>query len=97
MYDLEELQYISKYDYDYDKLRQIDDSCKNIITFMLDYKGSIRQCSEETCIPPSTVHRYIHTYIKTYYYDEYRQILRILKFNSQNRKKQRKYWKGKPY
>ena len=30
-------------------------------------------------------------------YEEYRQILKILKFNSQNRRKARKYWKGKPW
>lgn len=97
MLDLNELKYISKYDYGYDKLKQTEKICKKIITYMLDYKGSIRQCSKETCISSTTIHRYVHTYIKTYYYEEYRQILKILKFNSQNRRKARKYWKGKPW
>lgn len=97
MFDLDRLQYISVYDNDYYKLKSTKEKVDKIRTFMLDYKGSIRQCSEETCIPKSTVHMYIHTYIKKYYYEDYLQILQILRFNVQDRRKARKCWKGKPW
>lgn len=64
---------------------------------MLDYKGSIRQCAKETGIPKSTVSRVIHIYIKEYYYEDYRQIVRVLDFNSKYRRKPRRYWKGNPW
>lgn len=76
---------------------QIREQCEDICDWMLNYKCSIRQCAEELCISKSTVHNYIHSYIKCYYDEEYCQIKRILQFNRQYRRKPRKYWKGGPW
>lgn len=84
MYNLE--------DYD-EKSIEINRKVKAIFTWIIDEKCSIRQVAEELCIPKSTVHTYIHTYIKHYYDEEYQQIIRILRYNKQNRCMPRKYWK----
>lgn len=71
--------------------------CEEICQYMLDYKCSIRQASQELCIPKSTLHNYIHSYVKTYYDEEYLQIKRLLRYNKQERTKPRKYWVGNPW
>lgn len=71
--------------------------CEEICQYMLDYKCSIRQASQELCIPRSTLHNYIHSYVKTYYNEEYLQIKRLLRYNKQERAKPRKYWVGNPW
>ena len=79
------------------KIKSIKSQCQSIIDYMLNEKGSLRQCSEETGIPRSTVHMRIHTYIKRYYNEDYTQIVKILKFNSKYRRRPRHSWKGRPY
>ena len=71
--------------------------CEEICQYMLDYKCSIRQASQELCIPKSTLHNYIHSYVKTYYDEEYVQIKRLLRYNKQERTKPRKYWVDSPW
>ena len=75
----------------------VKQKCEEICQYMLDFKCSIRQASQELCIPRSTLHKYIHTYIKTYYDEEYLQIKRLLRYNKQERAKPRKYWVGSPW
>ena len=67
--------------------------CEEICRYLLDYKCSIRQASQELCIPRST----LHSYIETYYDEEYLQIKRLLRYNKQERAKPRKYWVGSPW
>lgn len=71
--------------------------CEIIKDYFLVYKGTLRLCEKETCIPRSTIHYYIHSYIKEYYYEDYLQIVRILKFNSSSRFKPRHLWVGTPW
>ena len=71
--------------------------CEEICEYLLDYKCSIRQASQELCIPKSTIHNYIHTYIRAFYDEEYVQIKRLLRYNKQERTKPRKYWVGNPW
>lgn len=71
---------------------EIRNKCQTICDYIIDEKCSIRQAEKELCISRSTIHQYIHTYIKRYYDEEYMQIIRILKYNKNNRFKQRKYW-----
>lgn len=81
---------------DFDKLRavyNIRNQCDRICRWFLDHRGSIRMCSEELQIPKSTIHYYIHSYIRTYYDEEYVQIINILKYNSIYRRLPRKFWK----
>lgn len=71
------------------EMRQI---CEKICDYIIDEKCSIRRAERELCIPRSTIHQYIHTYIKRYYDEEYMQIIRILDYNKRNRFKPRKKW-----
>ena len=71
----------------------IKHKCEEICEYLLNYKCSIRQASQELCIPKST----IHTYVKIYYDVEYLQIKRLLRYNKQERTKPRKYWVGSPW
>lgn len=75
----------------------VKQKCEEICQYMLDYKCSIRQASQELCIPRSTLHNYIHSYIKNYYDEEYLQIKRLLRYNKQERAKPRKYLVGSPW
>lgn len=72
---------------------ELDRKLKEICKYIIDYKYSIRQTAEESCIPRSTVHYYIHNYISYYYDEEYQQIKTILRYNKQHRSMPRKYWK----
>lgn len=101
MYDLEHW-----YDYDeYDELGifvsnkayAVKKICDDICDYFLNEKATIRMVEKELCIPRSTIHRYIHTYIKRYYDEEYCQIVRLLRYNKQYRTKPRKYWRGCPW
>ena len=92
MYDLEDYSDLDTIN----RCLKIRKQCEEICNWMLNYKCSIRQCAEELCISKSTVHNYIHSYIKCYYDEEYCQIKRILQFNKQYRMRPRKYWKGRP-
>ena len=80
-----------------DKKTSIINVCKEIRTYFLDYKGTLRMCEKEICVPRTTIHMYIHSYIKEYWYEDYLQIKIILDFNKSNRFKPRKYWIGKPW
>ena len=64
---------------------------------MLNEKGSIRMCSDNIAVSKSKIHSYIHTYIKRYYDEEYKQIVRILKYNKRYRTKPRRLWRGAPW
>ena len=94
MIDLEDL---SVDEFGLETIRKIRNRCELICSWFLDEKGSIRMCAKNVCISKSLVHQYIHTYIRTYYYEEYQQIIRILKYNSAYRKKPHKYWQGRPF
>lgn len=67
-------------------------TCEDIISFLLENRTSIRECSENLEIPKSTVHHYIHTYIRYNYPEEYQEITNLLKFNSRYRTKPRRFW-----
>lgn len=71
---------------------KIVNRCEDICTNIIDYDRTIRQVAENICISKSTVHIYIHTYIRCYMDDEYCQIVRKLRYNKMNRNKPRKYW-----
>lgn len=75
-----------------DTSARIRKDCEAICNWFLDYKGSIRQCSEELCISKSRVHTYIHTYIIYYYNEEYCQIQKLLNYNKKNRTRPRRFW-----
>ena len=66
--------------------------CESICDWMLNEKCSIRQCAENIGLSKSYVHQLIHSYIRVYYLEEYDQIVRLLRFNSEERTKPRKYW-----
>lgn len=74
----------------------IYNNCKSIIEYFLDYKGTIRMCEKEICVPRSTIHSYIYSYIKKYWYEEYLQIVKILQFNKMYRVGPKAHWKFKP-
>lgn len=71
--------------------------CEAICEWMLSNKCSIRKASQELGIARSTLHNWIHTYIRDFYYEEYRQLLRLFKYNKKERFRPRKYWKGTPW
>lgn len=73
---------------------RVDRKVKSIIEFMETQRCSIRQVSENLQIPKSTVHLYIHTYIKHYYDYDYQIILKILEYNCRYRRMPRKYWRS---
>lgn len=77
--------------------RQIKTDCERVCDYMLNYKCSIRQASQELCIPKSRIHWLIHTYIEEYYNEEYHQIVKLLRFNKKYRSKPRKSWRGSPW
>lgn len=81
---------------EYEKIIKTKKTCKYICNWFLNEKGSIRMCAKNLCLSKSLVHVYIHSYIKTYYFEEYQQIMRILKYNSHYRTKPHKYWFGRP-
>ena len=43
----------------------VKQKCEKICEYMLDYKCSIRQASQELCIPRSTLHNYIQKFTTT--------------------------------
>lgn len=67
-------------------------TCEQIISFMMNYRGSIRQCSDFIGVPKSTIHSYIHGYIRLFYEEDYREIVALLRYNKKNRCKARRYW-----
>lgn len=71
---------------------EIRQDCKNIIEFFLDYQGSIRQCASWVRLSRYKVHRYIHTYIRYYWDEEYVRIVNMLRYNKKNRFKPRAKW-----
>ena len=79
------------------QILNVKHKCEEICEYMLDYKCSIRQASQELCIPRSTINNYIHAYIKIYYDEEYVQIKTLLRYNKQERTKPRKYWVSSPW
>ena len=76
----------------YDEYLKITNRCKEIIEWMLNERTSIRRVAEETGLSKSTIHLYIHTYIRQYFDEEYQQIKVILRFNKKYRCRPRKYW-----
>ena len=72
------------------RVLRIRKKCDSITNWMIDNKCTIRSCADNLNIPKSTVHRYIHTYIRVYYDDEYCQLLRLLDYNIKHRRGRRK-------
>lgn len=66
---------------------------KMIVDWMIDNHPSLRQASEDLCIPKSTLHRWIHTYVKTYYPEEYSEIRHYFYLYKKYRFKPRKLWR----
>lgn len=64
---------------------------------MLNDKCSIRDCAKDVGMPKSTVHQYIHTYIRDGWDEEYQEIKIILRWNKRERLKPKKYWHGRPW
>lgn len=48
-------------------------------------------------MPKSTVHQYIHSYIRDGWDEEYQEIKVILRWNKRERFKPKKYWRGRPW
>lgn len=76
------------------RLRQV---CESICSWMINEKCSIRMCANELALSKTLVHHYIHTYIKTFYLEEYEQIVTILRWNKKYRCKPRRLWRGAPW
>lgn len=72
---------------------KIRDNCERIINYMIEYKPSLRIAEENLGMSKSNIHKYIHTYIKTDYNDDYVQIVNILRYNAKFRRRSRKYWR----
>lgn len=87
MFNLDEVNY-----WDNTRAAKIKQNCQSVVDTMLLLRCSIRQCSEETLISKSTVHSYIHSYIRVYWPEQYQEIINILKYNSRYRRMSRKYW-----
>lgn len=81
---------------DEDVESHIKDISEQICTFMIDNQITLRICSDNLEIPLTTLHRYIHKYVKEYFPCEYHEIVKLLAFNKQYRRKPRKYWRLKP-
>lgn len=64
---------------------------------MLNEKCSIRDCAKDVGMPKSTVHKYIHTYIRDGWDEEYQEIKVILRWNKRERFKPKKYWHDRPW
>lgn len=75
---------------------QLKDKCKSISTYMIDNKCTLRICSENLCIPVTTIHRYIYKYISNWYPNDYREIVKLLRWNKKYRNGPRRYWRYKP-
>lgn len=85
-------------DYMYYQNYQLDDTCRYELTnkqkeflgagiLIVDKKITIRQAEKETLLPKSTIHYYIHHFIKETSFELYQCIVRQLKENIQNRNK----------
>lgn len=68
---------------------------KTIKDSIIDNKWTLSQASENLCIAKTTLHRYIHSYIKVYYYEDYEVICSILKFNKEYKFKPKSKWHAK--
>lgn len=79
-------------DKEYQKFNIINEYCNSIIEMFQQNYMSIRICADNLMIGKSTVHRYIHTYIRVYYYEDYLRILTRLEYNKKYRCMPRKYW-----
>lgn len=72
------------------KQAQVIQTCDKIIEDLTSNHSSIRQCSDNIGVPKSTIHLYIHTYIREYYNSEYKEIQHLLQFNKRYRCKCRR-------
>lgn len=52
---------------DLQKIYSIKHECELIIDYMLNEKGSLRQCADNIGLSTSNIHRKIHSYIKHFY------------------------------
>lgn len=80
-----------EYEVDEGRIR-LKELCERIIEYLVDYKWTLRETSENLDKPSSTVARYIHTTIRQNYPTEYRRIVKILEWNKIHRFKAKKYW-----
>lgn len=71
--------------------------CEDIASWMINEKCSLRMCAKELGYSKSTIHKYIHTYIKEFYEEEYAQIVTILRWNRKYRFRPRSRWYGAPW
>lgn len=65
----------------------------SIINWMEDNRPSLRQASEDLCIPHTTLHKRIHTYVKDYFPEDYAVIKHLLYMNKKYRFKRRSLWR----
>lgn len=71
--------------------------CEDIASWMINEKCSLRMCAKELGYSKSTIHKYIHTYIRIFYEEEYAQIVTILRWNKKYRFQPRSRWHGAPW
>ena len=83
--------------YQLERVLDIRSKCERIIDWMLNEKCSIRDCAKDVGMPKSTIHQYIHTYIRDGWDEEYQEIKVILRWNKRERFKPKKYWRGRPW
>lgn len=65
------------------KIYEIRELCESICNYIINYNYSIRRCAKELDVSKSLVHRYIHSYIRCYYDEEYciiKSLLRLRNF-----------------
>nr|DAZ19331.1 MAG TPA: winged helix-turn-helix protein [Caudoviricetes sp.] len=77
-----------------EKVIKVQTNCDRIISYFHDYRGSLRMAEAKLGISRSTIHRYIHTYIKQDYNDSYGEITSLMKYNKRYRCKPRRYWQS---
>lgn len=78
---------------DFKRVAKLENECKLICEYIIDYGLTLRQCATETGIPKTTIQRRISNEIRYFMDDEYCQIQHILKENKKYKFCQRKYWR----
>ena len=81
----------------YEDRMKLKQTCLEIITYICDYKMTLREMEDNLMIPRATLDRYIHTMIKSNFPTEYRRISKILEWNKKYKFKPKKYWTICPY
>lgn len=80
-----------RYSQDEDIIR-VQSTCDSIIQYFKNFHGSLRMAEQELGISKSTIHRYIYTYIRHDYNEDYTELKSLMQYNKRYRCKPRKYW-----